>query len=225
MLGADFLRAGGHASQLDNLPSTLGTLPEKERLAFELVKQLVEAAYTISDAQMDRLIELYGPEQAAGIVLVAAYATFQDQLLLALGVAVEPEGPLPPAKVVFKKTTDESKRRVQSPRVAVGGLPPVPDKVDDPEWNAVPFEKLQSNMDKQIARRQARLPIPDAKTVLKDFPKDLTPPPDRSLRIRWCRLCYGYQPRLTAAWLEGLAAFHEDSDLDMKYSTSRCSGS
>jgi hypothetical protein len=211
---ADFLRAGGDASLLDGLSNNMESLPEKERLALQLVKQLVEKAYTVTDEQMSRLVQLYGPEQASGVVLVAAYATFQDPLLHALGVSVEPDGPLPPIRVTFKKAEKGGKVRNKSPRVATQGLAPIPEKVDDPEWSSVPLDKLQSNMEKQIARRKARLPIPDAKAVVKDFPKDLTPPPDRSLRIRWCRLCYGYQPRLTSAWLGGLAAFHEDSDLD-----------
>jgi hypothetical protein len=226
---ADFLRAGGRAPDLDELPGQIGMLPEEERLALQLVQQLVEAAYTVTDAQIARLIEIYGTKGAAGIVLVAAYASFQDRLLLALGVSVEPDGPLPPVKARFRKppdTASSAEPKKDAPQKAAEKAqgrklsppaknpPPVPEKVDDPQWAAIPFEKLQSNMLQQIARRQARLPIPDAETVLKGFPVDLPHPPDRSMRIRWSRLCYGYQPRLTAAWLGGLAAFHEDSDLD-----------
>jgi len=40
------------------------------------------------------------------------------------------------------------------------------------------------------------------------------PQRDKPMRIRWSLLTYGYQPRLTAAWLNGLRAFREESDLE-----------
>src|SRR5579859_7217374 len=87
---ADYVRAGGKAEDIDALPDRLDQLREKERLALQLVRQLTQAAYTVTDAQIARLVELYGEKQVVAIVLVAAYANFQDRLLLALGVAVEP---------------------------------------------------------------------------------------------------------------------------------------
>lgn len=216
----DYLRAGGKAEDIDQLPKQLDKLPEAERLALQFVRQLGEAAYSISDGQVARLVELYGEKQVVAIVLVAAYANFQDRLLLALGAAVEEGGPLPPLKVHLPKPppADQStaekkekpKRKVSPP---AKDPPPVPKKIDDPEWTALDFDALRKRLDQQIARRRARIRIPDWETVQANLPADM-PQRDKPNRVRWGLLAYGYQPRLTAAWLGGLRAFHDESDLD-----------
>lgn len=216
----DYIQAGGKAEDIEDLPRRLDRLPEAERLALQLARQLVEAAYTVTDAQVARLVELYGEKQVVAIVLVAAYANFQDRLLLALGVSVEPDGPLPPLKVRFRKppSTDQSaedkkeksKRKVSPP---AKNPPPVPNKLEDPEWMAFSFDALRKKLNNQIARRQARLPIPAWKTVRDNLP-DSVPRPEKPIRIKWSLLTYGYQPRLTAAWLGGMRTFHGESDLD-----------
>jgi prepilin-type N-terminal cleavage/methylation domain-containing protein len=75
-------RTGGHAEDLDDLPRRLDQLPEPERLALQLVRQLCLAAHTVTDDQIARLVKLYGEKQVVGMVLVGAYANFQDRLLL-----------------------------------------------------------------------------------------------------------------------------------------------
>jgi alkylhydroperoxidase family enzyme len=265
---ADYVRAGGRAEDIDDLPHMLDKLPEAERLALQVVRQLAQAAYTVTDAQIKRLIELYGEKQVVAIVLVAAYANFQDRLLLALGVSVEPSGPLPPIKVRFHKPPIHAKSSkpkqdvgaesngerafasVESGPGARGGQkgketltsadrknhdrndrkekerpkrkltppaknpPTVPEKVDDPEWTAVPFEALRKRLVEQKGRSQARVSIPDSKQVFASWPDDVPRPDNEVMRIKWCLLTYGYQPRLTAAWLGGLDVFHSESDLD-----------
>jgi alkylhydroperoxidase family enzyme len=224
----DYIRAGGKAEEIDTLSRRLEQLPEAERLALVLVRQLVEEAYAISDAQVARLVELYGEKQVVAIVLVAAYANFQDRLLLALGVTVELEGPLPAPKVRFKKppkpdkkSTDKKdvknaeKKQSRPPRKVSppsANPPPVAERVDDPEWTALSFDNLRERLSKQIARRQARVRIPDWETVRDGLPEDL-PKPDKPIRIKWSLLTYGHQPRLTMAWLGGLRAFRQESDL------------
>jgi alkylhydroperoxidase family enzyme len=216
----DYLQAGGKAEDIDDLPRQLDKLPEAERLALRLVRQLVEAAYTVRDDQLARLVELYGEKQVVAIVLVAAYANFQDRLLLALGVSVEPDGPLPPLKVHFCKPPapnkaveekkEKPKRKVSPP---AKNPPPVPERIEDPEWTALSFETLRQQLNQQIARRRARVRIPNWETVRDNLP-DSVPKPNEPIRIQWSLLCYGYQPRLTAAWLGGLRAFRQESDLD-----------
>jgi alkylhydroperoxidase family enzyme len=229
---ADYLRAGGQAEDIDDLVGQLDTLPEAESLALKLVRQLVESAYTVSDSQVTRLVELYGEKQVVGIVLVAAYASFQDRLFLALGASVEPDGPLAPVRVRFLKPAPaikpaEGKREVSSDKSSkpakrkasppAKNPPKVPEKVDDPEWTSIPFESLQDRLSHQLERRKARVRIPDGDAVLKNIPVDVHPPDDAEMLIRWCRLNYGYQSRLTAAWLGALDVFHEESDLDMVF--------
>jgi alkylhydroperoxidase family enzyme len=229
---ADYVRAGGKAEDMDDLPGRIDKLPEKERLALQLVRQLTEAAYTVTDEQIARLVELYDEDQVVAMVLVAAYANFQDRLLLALGVPVEEGGPLPPVKVRFRKqpatpksaepengSTGEkgkelAKRKVSPP---APNPPAIPEKVDDPEWTAISFENLRQRLGQQIGRREARVRIPDGKTVLSNLPATVPPLDAHEMDIRWCRLTYGYQPRLTAAWLGGLDVFDKESDLDFLF--------
>jgi alkylhydroperoxidase family enzyme len=227
---ADYVRAGGKAEEIDDLLRRLAALPESERLALRFVRKLTEAAYTVTDAEVARLVELYGDKQVVAIVLAAAYANFQDRLLLALGASVEPGGPLPPLKVKFRKPDaatkppadkgDADKKAPEPPKRKLSppakDPPPVPTKVDDPEWAAIPFDDLRDRLSSQKERRKARIAIPDWEVVRKNMPPG-SPPRDQPLRIRWSLLCYGYQPRLTGAWLGGLNAWHQDSDLDEVY--------
>jgi alkylhydroperoxidase family enzyme len=215
----DYVQAGGKAEDIDALPKQLDKLPEAERLALQLVRQLVEAAYSVRDEQVARLVELYGEKQVVAIVLVAAYANFQDRLLLALGAAVEEDGPLPPPKVHLRSPDprhnaeakkDKPKRIVAPPAV---NPPTIPEKLDDPEWTALSFEVLSERLSKQIARRKARIHIPTWEQVRDHFPPDFAKP-DEPVRIQWSLLAYGYQPRLSAAWSRGLRAFRSESDLD-----------
>jgi alkylhydroperoxidase family enzyme len=223
----DYVRAGGKAEDIDNLPSRLDTLPEGEKLALTLVRQLVEAAYSVSDEHVARLVEIYGEKQVVAIVLVAAFANFQDRLLLALGASVEEGGPLPPIKVQLPKPPPQDKKskteggkekaKKEKPKRSVSppakNPPPLPEKLDDPEWTALPFDALSERLSKQISRRQARVRIPAWEAVRDSLP-DYVPKPEKPIRIQWSLLTLGYQPRLSAAWSAGLRAFRSESDLD-----------
>lgn len=217
---ADYVRAGGRGADVDDLVARLDKLPEAERLALRLVRQLTRAAYAVTDAEVTRLVELYGEKQVVAIVLVAAYANFQDRLLLALGVSVEPGGPLPPVKVRFRKPTPpaEGKKDKERPRRKLSppakDPPPVPTRVDDPEWAAISFDALRKRLASQKDRRRARIAIPKWETVRDNLPAGM-PRPKAPVRIQWSLLNYGYQPRLTAAWLGGLRAFRGESDLSV----------
>jgi hypothetical protein len=83
-----------------------------------------------------------------------------------------------------------------------------------PIWySAFSFNTLKEKLNGQIARHQARVPIPSWETVRDNLPVSV-PKPEKPIRIKWSLLTYGYQPRLTAAWSGGLRAFHQDSGLD-----------
>jgi alkylhydroperoxidase family enzyme len=225
---ADYVRAGGQAEDIDNLARGLDKLPEAERLALQVMRQLAEAAYTLTDSQMDRLLQLYGEEQVAAMVLLAAYANFQDRLLLAFGVSVEPDGPLAPCKVRFRKPPppDKSAAPEKGSADAKAKAPPgrklsppspnppaVPEKVEDPEWTGISVDTLRELMKQQIARRKARIRLPDPESVRARLPPEM-PQPEKQVQIVWYLVTFGYQPRLTEAWSRGGRAFREDSDLD-----------
>ncbi len=213
----DYVQAGGNAGEIDALPGQLEKLPEAERLALTLVRQLVEAAYSVTDQQVARLVELYGERQVVAIVFVAAYANFQDRLLLALGASVEEEGPLPPLKVRLLSPEPNSSVKKDKPKRIVSGPapnpPPIPEKLDDPEWTALPFDMVIARVTKQIARRKARIHVPTWEQVRDHYPPDIAKP-DQPVRIQWSLLAFGYQPRLSLAWSRGLRAFRAESDLD-----------
>jgi alkylhydroperoxidase family enzyme len=231
---ADYLRAGGRAEDIDDLPRQLEKLPEGERLALQVTRQLAEAGYTLTDSQMDRLVRLYGEEQVAAIVLLSAYANFQDRLLLGLGVAVEPGGPLPPITVRFRKPSpptaavgpekggaaekakEAAKRKVTS---ASSNPPKVAERVDDPEWTSISIDTLRELMTQQIARQKARIRLPNPESVIANLPADM-PQPDKQVKIIWYSVTFGYQPKLTEAWMRGGRAFREDSDFDRVYGSS-----
>jgi hypothetical protein len=89
----------------------------------------------------------------------------------------------------------------------------VPLRVDDPEWTALSYQALRERLERQSGR-QARITIPDEKTVRQNVPEGVPQPDEHEMRIRWSRLNYGYQARLTTAWFAALDAFFEESDLD-----------
>lgn len=219
----DYLRAGGMAEDMDNLPRRLNELDEAERLALQVVRQLALAAYTVRDEQIARLVDLYGEKQVVAIVLVAAYANFQDRLLSALGATVERDGPLAPLKVHLIKPpapnpSSEAKKDKPKPPASppAENPPPLPDKLDDPEWSQLSFDTLYDRLSVQISRPRARVRIPTWETVRDGLP-DSVPKPDKPMRIQWSLLAYGHQPRLTAAWLGGLRAFQSEYHLDMVF--------
>lgn len=211
----DYVLAGGKAEDIDQLSQQLDRLPEAERLALRLARQLVTAAYNVSDEQISRLVELCGEKQVVAIVLVAAYANFQDRLLLSFGAAVEDGGPQPPVKVRLLRASIVSRETINHRSLTVAApsnVPPLAEKLDDPEWSALSFDALRERLSKQIDRPKARIRIPAWETVRANLPDSV--PKDKPIRIQWSLLTYGYQPRLTAAWLDGRYAFRGESGLD-----------
>ena len=196
---ADYWRSGGKVEDIENLLADLPKLPEEERLALELVRQLTLAAYQVTDAQVEKLVKIHGEKQVVAIVLVAAYANFQDRIIHALGIEVVQDGPLPPIEVRFAKQPGQEKRqRKFSPKA--GKPPMIATKIEDPDWVEVPFDALREKLASQVNRHRARIAIPEANPQL--------PSP-----ISWVRLNHGYQPRLTSAWIGGLRAFKSETDL------------
>lgn len=71
------------------------------RFSFQFVKSLSTAAPTIPDSLFEKVRSKHGDRGVAAIVLLTAYANFQDRLLLGLGVPVEEHGPFAPLNVTF----------------------------------------------------------------------------------------------------------------------------
>ncbi len=192
---ADLRRAGLSEAALRS-PAGPAGLSARERAALAFARKLTLAASTVTDEEVAQLLRDFGEKQVVAMVLAVAYANFQDRLLLTLGVPVEDGGPLPPLDVRFTGDGAEvpaARRPEPTPRKG----PAVAEKVADPEWLALDWQKLRRGMERQKARKP-RLPLPED---------------DRS-RVRWSVVGQTYQPELAAAWSACTRAFAKEARQD-----------
>ena len=195
----------GELAELSHGKTT--SLSERDRKLFEFATQLSLAGRDITDEQFEKLHADYDDEQMVGIVLLTAYANFQDRLIHALALPLEEPEPLEPLKVVFRESTPggsltESAERPPIPDSSAGGIP-------RPDWTDFSFETLQARLEAQ-RQRDPRLHIPDWEEMFPRLPQGLYHP-DRPLRIRWSRLVIGNQPQLGPAWIKCLRVFGRES--------------
>lgn len=191
----DLERAGGDAAA-DPLGAPAGW-PEADREPLEFAHRLTVAAPEIPDRLFARLRERFGDRRVAAMVLLAAYGNFQDRMALALGLALEPGGPLPPVEVKFAPGALQMSPALPPRRVNSGLLRAGGNVVErDPEWPALSHEELQSRLEEQRGR-SPRLPVPAWDEVEKNLPPELAA---RPTRIVWNLVCLGYVPALAVPW-------------------------
>jgi alkylhydroperoxidase family enzyme len=168
--------------------------PEAERAALEFARGMTLDSDSVTDDHFRALVEHFGDRQAASMVLLLAYANFQDRLLICLGAEVEPGGPLPPLGVAFEpealtaRTTPPPPRR-KSPLPAPAGRD---DVADEPDWAAVGYDALQDRLEAQ-RRKPTRLRVPSWDEVAKNLPDGFMKRPSD---IVWYRIVFGYAPEL-----------------------------
>jgi hypothetical protein len=208
---ADLRRAGGDDSELTR---DHRQLPEAERLALTFADKLTTAASTVTDAEVQRLRQLYGDAKVVAMVQLLAFANFQDRLLLTLGVEPEIGGPLPPLAVHFDSATRPPVPPRRSP-TAAGEAPGVK---SGEEWTKLDFDFLQKKLESQ-RQHPGRIPVPSWETVKRRLP-DGYPLPPRPVGIRWSLVCIGYQPRLALAWSACTRAFAEEAKQDRVFEES-----
>jgi hypothetical protein len=214
---ADRRRAGVGDSELKALAGDRAALPAAERVAVAFARKLTRAASALTDAEAAELLGQLGPERTVALVHTVAYANFHGRVCLALGVGVEPGGPLPPPDL-----------RPDPERLARVVAPPRPpwDRVRDadtlaraaaapPGWKPQAFAELRVALEEQKARAP-RIPLPptDRLAALPPGPRE------EAARVVWSRVSYGYQPRLTTAWFACLRAFSQEAKLDRVYANS-----
>jgi alkylhydroperoxidase family enzyme len=216
---ADLLRAGLDESGIRALEKgELQSLPA-ERAALTFAQKMTEAANTVTDAEVAQLMGQYGNNQVVAMVLLLAYANFQDRLLLTLGLTVEDGGPLAPLEIRFVKKPAGTK---PAPGVARtlpsnGATSSATALVNDSEWLNLDFTHLQGEMEGQRAR-QSRILVPSWEEVRKNYPAASLPP--RPVRIQWSLVCMGYQPELAAAWGACTRAFATEAKQDRVFEES-----
>ncbi len=157
-------------------------LPEETRRLLAFVRRLSTAGYLVTDEEVAYLVGRYGPQQVVAIVLCVAYSNFLDRLVLALGLPVEPGGPLPPQEVAFAPVpvgTSLAAPRTPPPARPAALTSPVTTR----EAGGTDLLALQKEIEKQRTRRpRIRLPRREPGA------------------IHWGLVCRTYQPELAAAW-------------------------
>ena len=214
---ADLKRAGLDDAGLRSLEGDHKELPDPERAALEFAHRMTVDAAEVTDAEVAGLIARYGEAKVVAMVLLLAYANFQDRLLLALDVPIEAGGPLPPLEVRFDPKAEPPAvptRQVPQGRPA----PAEPERIDDPFWLSMEPGDLQGRLTEQRSR-PGRIRVPSWEEVLRVLPPGI-PKPEKPVRIRWSLVTMGYQPELAAAWSACTRAFGQEAKQDRVFEES-----
>jgi hypothetical protein len=192
-------------------------LPDCEQAALAFARKMTLSADTVTDAEVARLMAEFGARKVAAMVLLLAHANFQDRLLLALDLRIEPNGPLAPVQVRFAKGAAPP---AVPARIKPKGYHarPVPERAQDPEWRALDFDDLQKHLSVQRSTA-GRIRVPAWDEVLKVLPPGY-PLPKQPVRIQWSLVCMGYQPEVAAAWSACTRAFGEEAKQDRVFEES-----
>jgi hypothetical protein len=173
-------------------------------------------ASAVTDEDVARLIAHYGEKAVVAMVLQLAYASFQDRLILTLGLPPEENGPLPPASFGFAAgEVPQASRPEELPKVddVPDGEPDQAAAGDEQEaWSALELPRLRELLAAQ-RDRPGRVSIPDWDSVRAVLP-DGSYPPGRELKIRWSLVVLGHQPELGLAWMRCMRSFGRESDFD-----------
>lgn len=209
---SDLLRAGMSRDEVDRLESSLATLPAKERTAITFARKLTLTADSITDDEVAELIANFGEQPVVAMVLQMAYANFQDRLLLALNVGVEPDGPLPPLAVRFAAPAAGESIAVKRPEVSTE-KPAAPSTIAlGREWTSIGFDQLLQGLEQQRART-GRVSVPKWEDFYPLLPPGMYPA-DKPTRVKWSLVVMGHQPQLGPAWLKCLRTFGREANQD-----------
>jgi alkylhydroperoxidase family enzyme len=214
---ADLRRAGLNDAGLRSLKGDHAGLPEPERVALEFAHRMTVDAAQVTDTEVARLIAMYGEQKVVAMVLLLAYANFQDRLLMTLGIPIEAGGPLPPPEVRFNPKADPPP---VLPRQQPTGRPrpKEPERIDDPFWLSMEFDDLQGRLTEQRSR-PSRIRVPSWEETLRVMPPEV-PRPEQPIRVRWSLVTMGYQPEMAAAWSACTRAFGKEAKQDRVFEES-----
>jgi alkylhydroperoxidase family enzyme len=199
---ADLVRGGGSLADLRRLCGDFAGLPEAEQVALAFARKMARKPHETTDAEVAQLLRHYGEKQVVAMVLLLAYANFQDRLVLALDLPVEPGGPRRPLEVKFAPVPLGA--NLTRPRKGVPAQPPVPPVrfAANTSRNGLDFPALQEAIEKQRTRR-GRIRLPDEPGA-----------------IHWGLVCRTYQPELAAAWAACRHHFGAEANQDPVFEAS-----
>lgn len=171
---------------------------EADQLALAFARDMTVDSDSVTDDQFSSLVMHFGEKQTACMVLLMAYANFQDRLLLSLGVPLESGGPMSPLDTRFPAETFVFKTTAPSVKpilpIQIDALPsagPV-SLTSDNEWNEQTHEFLQERLASQKAK-PTRLRILPWDQIAPNLPEGLMKGPSD---IIWYRIVFGYAPEL-----------------------------
>jgi hypothetical protein len=214
---ADLNRAGLDKAGFAALAGDWRKLPPVEQAALTFAHKLTVAASTVTDEEVTALVRTHGDRRVVAMVLLLAYANFQDRLVLTLGLSPEREAPLPPLDVRFRKGPDAPSRPAPPARARPAEGPAGADRIGDAEWQAPDFARLKQQMEGQKARA-GRIAVPSWEEVRKLLPPGRASGPP--LRIKWSLVCLGYQPELAGGWSACMGTFAQEARQDRVFEES-----
>jgi alkylhydroperoxidase family enzyme len=212
---ADLRRAGVEPGSIEALAGGWTGFSKAERAALAFARQATREASAITDEQMAALIRHYGEEKVVAIVHTVAYGNFQDRILLALGVAVEGGGPLPPMEI--RIAPPDATKSLAPPRPPWKEVLSAKVKVPDvpPGWSSRGFDDIRRLLDNQ-KQRKPRIAMPPPERLAMMPPEAR----ERTRKILWSNASMGYQPLLTKTWFDCMGQFGPEARLDPIFSGS-----
>ena len=167
------------------------------RAALEFARKMTLDSDGVTDDEFAGLVKHFGEKQAASMVLLMAYANFQDRVLICLDAPLETGGPLPPVELTFAPTAFVSK--TTPPAASAAGRLSVAQA--DRQGSRGRRRRLGAdhvmtrfrNGSKLQRRKPTRLRIPEWDEVARNLPEGLIKRPSD---IVWYRICFGYAPEL-----------------------------
>jgi alkylhydroperoxidase family enzyme len=163
------------------------------KAALEFARKMTVDSAAITDGEFAGLVREYGEKKTAAMVLLMAYAGFQDRLLLCLDSPLESGGPGPPPEVVFARGAFPAKSPgsvpLFLPAIGLSRIEP------DPEWAALTYEQLQARLESQ-RQRPTRLRVPSWDEVQRGLPAGYM----RPNQVVWNLVHLGYAPELAVPW-------------------------
>lgn len=195
---ADARAAGVDEPALSGLiDGSLTEWNDADRKALKFALDMTVDSDSVSDEQFAELVKAFGEKQTACMVLLMAYANFQDRLLLSLGVSSEENGPVNPLTVCFPaesfvlKTTPPTKPQVTELLIETSNSADSKENNGD-EWQSQTYDFLQQRMSVQKGK-PTRLPILPWSQIAAKLPDGLMKGPSD---IVWYQTVLGYAPEL-----------------------------
>ncbi|MCU0721228.1 MAG: deiodinase family protein, partial [Pirellula sp.] len=194
---ADFSRVGGDLKEIESLTEDEATWNKLEADELRFAKLHTVDAPKIEDELFERLLKKHGEKKVAGLIVLGAYANFQDRLLLGLNIQPEGDEAMPPTDIKFDPKVFQTLPLLPSSSEYKDlEIEDIDDSAVTSKWSKVSYTELKKRLELQ-RNRQQRLPTPAWDDVARNLPENYIAKPTR---IVWNLVCLGYIPELAVPW-------------------------